>query len=101
MRIGELLFLGLCACSAADAVVSSGGASPQHHDVTLTDPAPPMQLRIESCRVDVDACQDLCNAVANANNWVGLVTGCDVSFDGNGTYVSVDVSDFATAGGGL
>lgn len=58
-----------------------------------------MQLRIESCRVDVDACQDLCNAAARAVNLFGAVTGCNVTFDSGATYVSIDVSAFATSGG--
>jgi hypothetical protein len=57
-----------------------------------------MQLRIESCRVDVDACMDLCNATARANNIFAQVVGCNVSFDSSGTYVSLDYSSFLAGG---
>jgi len=96
MRIRELLLVGLCACT--DGVVSPGGP-PTHRDVTITDPSPPMQLRIESCRVDVDACQALCVATANSINVFGQVVGCNVSFDGATTNVGIDLANFATGGG--
>ena len=95
MRIRELLLFGLCACS--DGVLYPGG-TPQHLDVTISDPAPPMQLRIESCRVDIDACMDLCNATARANNIFATVIGCNVSFDASETYVALDYSAFVSGG---
>ena len=96
MRIRELLLLGLCACLDG---VGDPGDTPQHHDVTITDPSPPMQLRIESCRADISACMALCNAVATANQYIGAVVGCKVSFDGNTTYVGIDISTFINGGG--
>jgi hypothetical protein len=96
MAIRELLLLGLCACS--DGVDYPGGP-PVHHDVTITDPSPPMQLRVESCRVDISACQDLCTAAARANNLFGEVVGCNVTFDSSTTYVGIDLSQIATGGG--
>ena len=92
-----VVFVGLPACTA-DAVITPGGP-PEHHDIQLTDPSPPMRLRIESCKLDADACPDLCNAVARANNFGGPVSGCNVTFDSTTTYIGIDVSGFAVAGG--
>ena len=92
-----VLLAGLPAC-----VDSLAPPAPQHHDFTISDPSPPMQYRIEGCRVDADACPDLCNAVSRANNLPGAVVGCNVTFDSSATYVGIDISGFATpvAGGG-
>ena len=50
-------------------------------DQSFAMPAdPPLQFRIESCKLDVDACADLCTMVLQRSNLDGQETGCDVSF---------------------
>lgn len=58
-----------------------------------------MQLRIESCRVDVSACMALCNAVASKNGDIGTVIACNVEFDASATYIGYDVQ--VLIGGGV
>jgi hypothetical protein len=50
-------------------------------DQSFAMPAdPPLQFRIESCKLDVDACTDLCTMVMQRSNLDGQETSCDVSF---------------------
>src|SRR5678815_1785456 len=63
-----IVLAGLPACGLGEGVIGTvGGGSDTDCERTVTkkfdvaEPAePPVQLRIESCRVDVDACLDLC-----------------------------------------
>lgn len=53
---------------------------------SVAEPAEPsLQFDIERCRVDVDACSDLCRATMMANNVFDQLTGCKVSFGGEVT----------------
>jgi hypothetical protein len=89
------------ACTSQPKVQTCGGMS-GHDDYTIATPAdPPIQLRVDSCRVDVDACSDLCALAAQSSANVtkaspfGVnVTKCDVSFDPTHAYVHVE---YATA----
>ena len=55
------------------------------HDATLTTPAdPPTQFRIDRCRVDVDACPDLCEITMERDMLSGTQTKCSVGFHDNG-----------------
>ena len=61
------------------------------HDTTLTTPAdPPTQFRIDRCRVDVDACPDLCEITMEHDMLSGTQTKCSVKFHDNGN-VDVEV----------
>jgi len=56
-----------------------------HHEqsTSLTLPAaPPLQLRINSCKLDVDACIALCTELMRDWNTGGTLKTCDVVFDG-------------------
>jgi hypothetical protein len=81
--------------------------------IDLDNPLPPVQLKIESCRVDVDACGALCTRVMADNNLGGGINGggpspglgdqfpgapsdtfvpytkCAVTFEGSTTHVEV------------
>ena len=92
MRFLRLVLVAVPACS--DPLSLGVGNTTEHHDITLTDPSPPMQLRVNSCRVDADACPDLCAAVSRANGFGGSVTTCNVTFDSTATYISIDIGAF-------
>jgi hypothetical protein len=103
MRFGELrsilqrvVLVGLPACtdsgSSVPPVQNCGTAT--HHDLTveIASAAPPMQLRIESCQVDADACPDVCAAMATNVN--GTTTSCNVTFDSANAYIVMDTTSF-------
>jgi hypothetical protein len=50
---------------------------------------PSMQLKIESCRVDVDACIRLCTALLDKTEVGGSLTGCAVTFEGDEVHAAV------------
>jgi hypothetical protein len=60
--------------------------------LTVETPADPaLQLRVESCRVDVDACPSLCElALARVNIGTFGVNACTVGFAGATVYMDVD-----------
>jgi hypothetical protein len=94
------LWVALAGLPACADTLEQPGPAPVHHDFTLSDPSPPLLLRIESCRVDADACPDLCNALLRLNNLAGPATTCNVTFDSSATYVGVDSSGFGPVVGG-
>lgn len=65
----------------------------EHASRTLVseDPSPhaPLQLKIESCRVDVDACIRLCNTLLDDAQINGSMTGCAVTFQDNEVHAAV------------
>lgn len=78
-----LLVLLATACDGAGGGVLTHDCS-SHTTMTVTVPMPadlPMEFRIETCRMDADACVDLCqlalerNGVSNATS-----ISCDVTF---------------------
>lgn len=76
----------------------------EHASRTLVsqDPSPhaPLQLKIESCRVDVDACIRLCTALMDDSQINGSLTGCAVTFEDNEVHAAV-AYDTAPPGCGL
>ena len=84
--------LALSACSGSPPPLPPpcGAAPTQHLDITISQASPPVQLRIDGCRVDSDACPDLCAAVMSVDNIQGTLSSCDVTFDSEHTYVSID-----------
>jgi hypothetical protein len=59
------------------------------HTYTIQTPADPaLQFQLDRCRVDVDACNDLCREMLERNNVMHMPASCDVSFKS----ASVDVS---------
>lgn len=67
--------------------------------LTVTVPAdPPLQFRIDRCRVDVDACHELCAmALERAREGVPPAFVCDVEFRGDVVAMAVSYQ-FATGG---
>ena len=126
-----LLVAGLV--TGCDTSLLTGSDCTENVDKTIDvdNPVPAVQLKIESCRVDVDACGALCTRVMADNNLgggipIGPTTGgdfpgapggtfvpytkCVVSFEGSTTHVEVayDVFNggpncpvFDNAGGGM
>ena len=82
----------LPACSGSPPVPCGGPVTNSHYDVTVSKPSPSLQFHIESCRLDADACPDLCNAVVQSSNVSGSVTKCEISFDAQNTYASIDTT---------
>ena len=74
-----------------------GGSGPDqcvdHKSATLTRSDPnanaSLQLKIESCRVDVDACITLCSQIMNDAQLSGDLKKCDVAFGGGDVNVTV------------
>jgi len=77
-----------CFGSAPDDVVeppdpNECGITHHERSTSLTLPAtPPLQLRINSCKLDVDACVSLCAELMRAWSTGGTLETCDVAFDG-------------------
>ena len=63
----------------------------------MTPADPPLQFRIETCRVDVAACQELCRVTLARNQINDTPTKCKVAFHGDS--VDVDVSFEVFTGG--
>src|SRR5262245_49583708 len=67
----------------AEKVLTGGGDCYETHRVTIpvSLPAEPsLQLRIESCRLDVDACTELCAMVMQRSGIGNGPTSCKVEF---------------------
>ena len=93
MRVHFLLVL-LSACG------NVGGDCSQEITKTLTinTPAdPPLQLKVDQCKVDVDACPPLCALAAQRADLTQSPESCDVKF--NDTEVQLDIKYMDTAGG--
>jgi hypothetical protein len=61
-------------------------------EATIAEPADPaLQMKIDSCRADSNACIDVCRAVGTQQH-VGLaeITLCDVTFDSTHAYVAFE-----------
>jgi len=105
MRFGELrsilqrvVLVGLPACTDSGTVQRCSGSYHYDYTVDIATAAPPMELRVESCRADVDACPDLCEALLAANNAQGSQTKCAVTFDATHAYAVIDTSTFCGTG---
>ncbi len=93
MRVHFLLVL-LAACG------NIGGDCTQQVTKTLTinTPADPsLQLKVDQCQVDVDACPPLCALAAQRADLTQTPTSCDVKF--SDTEVQLAITYMDTAGG--
>jgi hypothetical protein len=97
--VPQLALVGLTSVLAAgcllEAVVPSSGSdcvTTVSKTITIaTKPAdPPMDLRLQNCRIDVDACTDLCALAMQRANIQGAPTKCSATFDDD--LVSLGVS---------
>lgn len=95
-----ILLLLFASCSVGDLI--TGPDCTQHIEKTIdlqepTDPS--TYMRIESCRVDVDACNALCGRLLGQSATLPIPQGgefvnqtfdkCDVTFEGATTHVDV------------
>ncbi|MDB4957115.1 MAG: hypothetical protein JWO36_4684 [Myxococcales bacterium] len=92
MRIVAVIVLTVL----AGCVGSTVGSSDCHLHLTKTltidgsaQNDPPLQLRIESCRLDVDACMTLCDLSIRRAAIIGTVTHCDVTFEGTAVTMQI------------
>ena len=102
-RIRDWLLRLALAALPAIAACDDGGFNPvppdpcnvvKQGDYSFELPASPsMTLKIESCRVDADACKNLCFAAINGNGTFGTVTKCDVVFYPAEVSVSVTYNE--------
>ncbi len=59
-------------------------------ELTFERPAdPPLELHIEQCRVDVDACNDLCRMAMDREGLPGWLSACKVTFEGDVVHVDL------------
>lgn len=118
MRVYQLLVVaGAVALAGCDTSILTGSDCTESVDKTidLDSPLPAVQLKIEACRVDIDACGALCSRVMKDNNLgsSGFMGGdlpfpnqgapadtfipftkCAVSFEGTTTHVEVAYDQF-------
>jgi hypothetical protein len=84
-----------------EAVIDSDCVDTLEESYHFESPAdPPLQFRIDRCRLDVDVCKELCDeAIARDGHASEQLSRCQVSF--NGSKVSVEVSyEVFTSGDG-
>ena len=100
LAVRAILLLLFASCSVGDLV--TGPDCTEHVDKTIDEQeptTPAMHMKIESCRLDVDACGVLCSnalgvtgtqPVPNGGTFVGETWDtCDVTFEGDTTHVHV------------
>lgn len=86
--------LGVSACD-----VDNDCSKTEQKTILIPTPAdPPLQLRIEQCRVDKDACLDLCTLAGERANLTSSPETCDVAFHGE-TEVEVKIAFEEFTGG--
>ncbi len=88
-----IVVAGLPACGVGDLTGGSGVVEDEcYRDIaksfTVDTPAEPaLQLRVESCRLDADACMELCRILMTRAQLPGPST-CDVEFQGDEVHVA-------------
>jgi hypothetical protein len=89
------LGLGL-GCNADEVLIGKDCVSTENQSWDLQNPDIPTAFKIESCRVDVDACPALCSYVLAKNNVTSSSgsTGCDVTFEAGTTHITASYSVF-------
>ena len=91
-----IVVAGLPACGVGD-VIDIGDpvctrTVARSFDVTSTSDDPPLQLRIESCRVDADACMDLCRMLMTRHE-LPSPNACAVTFEGDEAHARMTYSE--------
>jgi len=83
-------------CLAPDLVAGTTNkpcSSTKYKTLTASEPADPvLQLKIDSCRADADACVPLCGELMTRANLSSSPITCDVTFDGNDVDAEVTYS---------
>jgi hypothetical protein len=99
LAVRAILLLVLVNCSVSDLITGPGCSESVEKTVDLQEPTDASTtLRIESCRLDVDACGILCSraigsgtlAIPAGGSFVGQTyQKCSVTFEGATTHVDV------------
>jgi hypothetical protein len=93
--------LPVTAAGCVEAVIDTDCVDTVERTFRVESPGPadpPLQLRIDRCRVDVDACDDLCAETLERNSVLHFPTKCSVDFVGE-VDVDVHVSYEVSSGG--
>ena len=97
MRLPILALLLVTACGTEDVLIGKDCTSSEDQSWDLDNPDMATAFKIESCRVDADACTALCTFIMQTNQVVSNAgaTSCDVTFEGAITHVTAqyDVSN--------
>lgn len=67
------------------------------HLEVVTPADPPLQFRVDSCRLDRDACQSLCELALSRLGFEPYVTACAVTFAAEVTNVDVTYTRYSDA----
>jgi hypothetical protein len=94
----SIVIAGLPACGVVDTVTGQEECYRTISKAFVVDtPAdPPLELRIESCRVDVDACMELCNLLMSRAE-LPLPNSCAVSFQGDDVHATATYTESTNA----
>src|SRR5689334_19933089 len=93
-----IVLAGLGGCTVAGSIIDGGDDGDCYKTTikkfTLDGDAadPPLTLRIESCRVDVDACMRLCTLLMTRASLPAPQT-CAVSFSGDTTHATASYTE--------
>ncbi|MEO8842642.1 MAG: hypothetical protein ABI591_26660 [Kofleriaceae bacterium] len=89
MRLPIVIAVTLAACGATDVLIGKDCTSTEDQTWDITEPDAAMNFKIESCRMDVDACPALCTYMMTENNVSSSsgASGCDVEFEGGTTQI--------------
>lgn len=88
------ILLALGGCGAGEALLGKDCNSTEDQTWDLQDPDVPTDFKIESCRVDQDACMALCAYVLQQHSVGSFASQCDVEFDGAVTHVKATYEVF-------
>jgi hypothetical protein len=84
-----VLSIGLAA-SGCNLYSSDGCEETVEKTIHLMEPADPaLQFRIDTCRIDADACPPLCSLAMQRSNISGSMQGCAVGFSDSDVRVRV------------
>ncbi len=92
------LFLPLLAASSGACGDSSNNCSgtPTEKQLTVETPTDPsLQLKVDSCRVDVDACPALCAMAMQRTQITFPPDSCTVGFEGEAVHMKVLYTAYA------
>jgi hypothetical protein len=94
-----IVMAGLPACGLTGGVIDTVGGGSDECIRTVskafivdTPADPPLELRIESCRVDVDACMELCNILMTRAE-LPAPNNCAVSFEGDDVHATASYTE--------
>lgn len=81
----RILWIAVAAASGcAVDPIPVGDSCVDHHEETIeiqTPADPPMELRIESCQLDLDACQAVCDMAMSRHGISETSTSCGIAFE--------------------